>query len=153
MKANILFRNVAYSLVLLLVVVAAAVRGQETMTENSNESDSMYSVFVIINVKPEYREAFVEASRNEAQGTVSGDDGVFQFHMLVDEANPNRFYFFEIYRDEQALEAHKETDVFKVWWGTVEEMFDGDLERVSTMRTIFPSVGGLQQQKSGLTFW
>ena len=91
MKATMLFRNVAYSVVLLLVLVAAAARGQEAMSENSNDSESMYSVFVIINVKPEYREAFVEASRNEAQGTVSGDAGVFQFHMLVDEANPNRF--------------------------------------------------------------
>ena len=153
MNATMLFRNVAYSVVLLLVVVAAAVRGQETMSENSVDSESMYSVFVIINVKPEYREAFVEASRTEAQGTVGGEAGVFQFHMLVDETNPNRFYFFEIYRDEQALEAHKETDVFRAWWDTVEKMFDGELERVSTMRTVFPSVEGLKKQKSGLANW
>ena len=153
MYATMFIRNVAYSMVLLLGVVAAAIGGQETMSENSDDSESMYSVFVIINVRPEYREAFVEACRLEAQGTVSGEAGVFQFHMLVDEANPNRFYFFEIYRDEQSLEAHKETDVFREWWDTVEKMFDGELERVSTMRTVFPSVGGLEKQKSGLANW
>jgi len=123
------------------------------MSESSDDSESMYSIFVTINVKPEYREAFVEASRLEAQGTVSGEAGVFQFHMLVDEANPNRFYYFEIFRDEQALEAHWETDVFHAWWDTVEEMFDGEPERVSTMRTVFPSVGGLEKQKSCLANW
>ena len=150
MNITELFRNVAYSVVLLLVVVAAAVRGQDTMSENGDDGESMYSIFVIINVKPEYREAFVEASRLEAQGTVSGEAGVFQFHMLVDEANPNRFYFFEIFRDEQALEAHWKTDVFQAWRGAVGEMFDGEPERVSTMRTVFPSVEVLERQKSGL---
>jgi autoinducer 2-degrading protein len=47
--------------------------------------------------------------------------------MLVDETNPNRFYFFMIFRDEKANEAHWETDVFKAWWNTVEELFGGGL--------------------------
>ena len=153
MNATILYRYVAYAAVLLLIVVAASVRGQETVSEISDDRESMYSIFVIINVKPEYRDAFVEASRLEAQGTVSGEAGVFQFHMLVDETNPNRFYFFEIFRDEQALETHWETEVFQAWWDAVEEMFDGEPERVSTMRTVFPSVAGLEQQKPGLANW
>ena len=147
------FRNVTYSAVGILLVGACASFGEQTVLESSHTSPSMYSIFVIVNVKPEHREAFIEASELAAQGTVRAEPGVFQFHMLVDETNPNRFYFFEIFRDEQNLEAHWETENFKTWWGTVEEMLDGEPERVSTMRTVFPSSGGLEKQKPGLENW
>ena len=56
-------------------------------------TDSMYSILVAINVKPEYRDSFIKAGIAEAQGSVSGEPEIFQFQMLVDETNPNRFYF------------------------------------------------------------
>ena len=116
-------------------------------------TDSMYSIMVAISVKPEHREAFIEASTAEAKGVIDSEPGVFQFHMLVDESNPNRFFFFEIFRNQEAAKYHWETEVFKVWWDTVEEMFDGDTEQMSTMHTIFPSVTGLEKQKPGLAYW
>jgi autoinducer 2-degrading protein len=115
--------------------------------------DSMYSILVAINIKPDYRDAFIEASIAEAKGSVKGEPGIFQFQMAVDEANPNRFYFFEIFKNEAAAKDHWETEVFKTWWNTVEEMFDGGTERICTMRTIFPSVSGLEKQKPGLMNW
>ena len=115
--------------------------------------DSMFSIMVVINVKPECRDAFVQASITEAKGVISDEPGVFQWQMLADESNPGRFYFFEIFRDEQAAKEHWETKVFETWWNTVEEMFDGEAERMCTMRTIFPSVSGLESQKPGLANW
>ena len=115
--------------------------------------DSMYSILVAINVKPEYRDAFIEASIVEAKGSIKGEPEIFQFQMLIDDANPNRFYFFEIFKNEDANKDHWETEVFKTWWNTVEEMFDGGTERICTMRTIFPSVNGLEKQKPGLMNW
>ena len=41
--------------------------------------------------------------------------------MLVDDLNTNRFYFFEILKDEEAAEAHWETDVFKTWLEIVKK--------------------------------
>ncbi len=115
--------------------------------------DSMYSFLVAINVKPEYRDAFIEASNAEAQGSIKGEPGIFQFQLSVDDANPNRFYFFEIFKNEDAAKYHWETEVFKTWWNTVEEMSDGGTERICTMRTIFPSASGLEKQKPGLMNW
>ena len=115
--------------------------------------DSMFSIFVAINVKPDYRDTFIEASIGEARGSIQGEAGLFQFQILVDESNPNRFYFFEIFRDENAAKQHWETDVFKTWWNTVEGMIDGEIETISKMRTIFPSIRGLEQQKSVLSNW
>ena len=116
-------------------------------------TDSMRAGFFGINVKPEHRAAFVEASITEAKGVIREEPGVFQFQMMVDATNPNRFYFFEVFRDEAAAKAHWETDVFRTWWRTVEPMLDGDVETLGTMRTIFPSVSGFEAQKPGLRNW
>ena len=115
--------------------------------------DSMYSIFVAINVKPEHRDSFIEVSTLEAQGAIRGEPGLFQFQMLVDEANLNRFYWYEVFKDEQAANDHWETEVFNNWWNTVEEMIDGEIETLCTMRSIFPSVSGFEKQKPGLMNW
>lgn len=107
----------------------------------------------MINVKPEHVPAFREATIREAQRTVSDEPSVFQFHILTDADTPNRFYYFEIFRDEAAAEAHWETENFKSWFPTVEGMLDVETQRISTMRTLFPSDKGLEKQKAGLVDW
>jgi quinol monooxygenase YgiN len=113
----------------------------------------MYAIFGVMNVKPEHVRAFREATIREARGTVKDEPGVFQFHILTDADTPNRFYYFEIFRDEAAAEAHWETENFKTWWATVEGMLDGEVQRISTMRPVFPSDHGLEKQKAGLLDW
>ena len=110
----------------------------------------MYAIFGAINVKPEHVGAFQEATIHEARGTVRDEPGVFQFHILADADTPRRFYYFEIFRDEAAAEAHWATENFTTWWATVEGMLDGGTQRISTMQTLFPSDQGLEKQKAGL---
>jgi quinol monooxygenase YgiN len=113
----------------------------------------MYAIFGAMNVKPEHVDAFREATIHEAQGTVRDEPGVFQFHILTDADTPHRFYYFEIFRDEAAADAHWETENFQTWWATVEGMLDGGTQRISTMRPLFPSDQGLEEQKAGLVHW
>ena len=119
----------------------------------TSKGDSMYAIFGSMDVKPEHVEAFRDATVHEARGTVRDEPGVFQFHILTDTDNPNRFYYFEIFRDEAAADAHWETEIFKSWWATVEGMLDGGTQRISNMRTMFPSDHGLEKQKAGLLDW
>ena len=116
-------------------------------------TNSMHAGFFAINVKPEHKEEFIEASIIEAKGVINGEEGVFQFQILVDKSNPCRFYFFEVFRDEKAIKTHWETQVFKEWWNTVEPMFEGEVEALCTMETVFPSVRGLEAQRPGLSNW
>lgn len=113
----------------------------------------MFAIFGVINVKPEHVPAFREATIREARGTVSDEPGVIQFHILTDVDTPNRFYYFEIFRDEAAAEAHWETENFKTWFAIVEGMLDGETQRISTMQPLFPSDQGLEKQKPGLVDW
>jgi quinol monooxygenase YgiN len=113
----------------------------------------MYAIFGAINVKPKHVDAFREATIRVSRGVVRDEPGVFQFHILTDADTPNRFYYFEIFRDEAAAEAHWETENFKTFWATVEGMLDGEVQPISTMRTVFPSDQGLEKQKAGLLDW
>ncbi len=116
-------------------------------------TEAMLSGFFAINVKPDCREKFIEASIEEAKGVILSEDGVFQFQILVDQENPNRFYFYEVFRDQSAINTHWETEVFKTWWRSIEPMLDGAVETVSLMKTIFPSAEGYLSQKGGLSNW
>jgi len=113
----------------------------------------MYAIFGAMNVKPAHVRAFGEAIVRVAQGTVRDEPGVVQYHILADAEAPTRFYYFEVFRDEAAAEAHWETEHFKAWHATVEGMLDGEVQRISTMRPVFPSDHGLEKQKGGLVDW
>ncbi len=109
----------------------------------------MLSILVTINIKPGCIEEFTQASFGDAQGSVRDEPGCFRFDINQDLENQNRFYLYEVYRDAAAFEAHRETPHFKKWLATVEEMFDGEFERIN-MKTVFPSDAGWKQQKPSL---
>ena len=112
----------------------------------------MISIFVTIKIKPGYRDQFIEASYGDAQGSVRDEPGCFRFDILEDASDPNTFYLYEVYEDEEALERHRQMPHYKKWRSTVEPWFDGDIQRVS-MRTLFPSDDGWRKQKPCLLNW
>ena len=116
-------------------------------------SDSMLGGFFAITVKSQFRQEFLDASILEAQNIVSEEQGVFQFHIMVDATNPNRFYFYEVYRDQAAIQEHWDTAVFKCWWNTVKPLIEGSIESIATMRSLFPTTKGFEAQKPGLLQW
>jgi (4S)-4-hydroxy-5-phosphonooxypentane-2,3-dione isomerase len=136
-------------------LVAVPPAGRELANERpmTLKGAGMYAIFSVLNVRPEHVRAFREATIREARGTVRDEPGVFQFHILTDAATPTRFYYFEIYRDEAAAKAHWETENFKTYSAAVAGMLDGEVQRISTMRPVFPSDHGLEQQKAGLLDW
>ena len=116
-------------------------------------SDAMLGTFLAINVRPEHRQAFWEASIFVAQSVISEEKGVFQFQVMVDVTNRNRFYFYEVFQDEAAVQAHRNTPVYKSWWETVQPMLESDIETIANMRSLFPTAQGFKAQKPGLLQW
>ncbi len=115
--------------------------------------DAMFGGFFAINVKPEYRQPFLDASIFQAQNVVSEELEVFQFHIMVDETNPNRFYFYEVFSNEAAVQDHWESETFNNWLNTVRKMLDGEIELVARMRSLFPTPKGFEAQKASLLLW
>jgi hypothetical protein len=50
---------------------------------------------------------FVGALMGDARGSVNGEPGCARFDVLRDSAGSGRVYLHEVYKDEQALEAHR----------------------------------------------
>ena len=112
----------------------------------------MYSIFVTIQVKPEFRERFVEATFGDAQGSVRDEPGCFRFDVLQSSSDANRFHLYEVYENEAAMEPHRSSPHYKKWRETVQDWFDGEPQRV-VMSTVFPSDEGWRRQKPHLLSW
>jgi len=79
----------------------------------------MHVVLVYVHVKPEYRDAFIRASLENAEQTVR-EPGALRFDVIQQADDPNRFVLYEVYRDEAGAKAHKETAHYARWRDTVE---------------------------------
>lgn len=109
--------------------------------------------FIAVTVKPEHRQAFFEASVLMAQNVVSEDAQVFQFQIMADAADPNRFYFYNMFGDDAAEQGHRDGETFRAWLKTVQPMLAGEIETLAEMRSLFPSRKGFAAQKPGLLIW
>ncbi|WBF44205.1 (4S)-4-hydroxy-5-phosphonooxypentane-2,3-dione isomerase [Serratia rubidaea] len=68
----------------------------------------MHVTLVEINVKPDKVEEFIEVFRANHLGAIA-EPGNLRFDVLQDETIATRFYIYEAYRDQQAVDAHKQT--------------------------------------------
>ena len=112
----------------------------------------MISIFVTIQIKEGFKDQFTEASFGDAQGSVRDEPGCFRFDILQSDEDPNRFHLYEVYADQAALEAHRNAPHYKKWRETVQDWFDGDLQRIQ-MTIVFPSDEGWRKQKPHLLDW
>ena len=72
----------------------------------------MLVLVVSLKVKPGRADDFIAAAQADGEGTTENEDGNFQFSVVRDQDDPDRFFLFEVYRDEAALEAHRATPHF-----------------------------------------
>ena len=98
----------------------------------------MRALMVTIKIKAGHRDAFMEAMLSDARGSVHDELGCLRFDVLQDAKDPNTIYLYEVYRDEAAMEAHRQAPHFVKWRETVKDWFDGD-PVVHQCSTVFPS--------------
>jgi autoinducer 2-degrading protein len=83
----------------------------------------MYVLVVTIDIKPGFRERFVEAMLEDARGSLASEPGCVRFDVIQDEKQPNRIYLYEVYRDRAAFDHHMTTPHFIRWRDTVRDWF------------------------------
>lgn len=81
----------------------------------------MLIVHVHVSVKPEYVEAFKEATVENARASVQ-EPGIARFDVIQQMDDPSKFILVEVYRSPEAAAAHKETAHYAKWRDTVAEM-------------------------------
>jgi quinol monooxygenase YgiN len=81
----------------------------------------MLIVHVSVHVKPEFVDAFLEATVENATNSVK-EPGIARFDVMQQTDDPARFVFVEIYRTPEAALRHKETAHYAKWRDTVAPM-------------------------------
>jgi len=74
----------------------------------------MKIMHVSVKVKPEMVEAFKAATVENARNTVQ-EPGNLRFDVLQDSEDPTHFMLIEIYKDDDARNAHFASDHFAAW--------------------------------------
>ena len=74
----------------------------------------MLIVHVQVRVKPEFIDAFKEASVENARHSVQ-EPGIAGFHVMQQADDPARFLLVEVYRNNEAPARHKETAHYAAW--------------------------------------
>lgn len=100
----------------------------------------MFIVHVHVRVQPESVDAFREASLDNARNSVL-EPGVSRFDVIQQLDDPTRFLLLEVYRDEDAPAAHKETAHYRRWREAVEPMMAEPRSSVK-YRNVFPDDAG-----------
>ncbi len=70
---------------------------------------SQFAIFVTIKLKPGNAAAFRPLILENAEAAVRDEEECHQFQVLTDEANPETFYFYEVYTNAGSLDNHRQT--------------------------------------------
>ncbi|MBI1847625.1 MAG: antibiotic biosynthesis monooxygenase [Candidatus Rokubacteria bacterium] len=97
----------------------------------------MIAMWVKVRVKPDGRERFLKAIEVDALGSEKDEPGCARFNVLQDEKDPNVYYFYEVYKDQAALEAHRGMPHYAVWRAAADTL-DGPSEP-TRCQTVFPA--------------
>lgn len=97
----------------------------------------MIAKWIKVRVKPDMRQKFLDAIEVDALGSERDEPGCARFNVLQDNEDPNVYYFYEVYADEAAVEAHRAAPHYAVWKAAADTL-DGPTERIEC-RSVFPA--------------
>ena len=98
----------------------------------------MLIVHVHVHVKPESVEGFRRATIENARASVE-EPGIARFDVVEQQVDATRFVLIEIYRDQEAAAAHKETAHYAKWRDAVAPMMAEPRHSVK-YNAVFPAV-------------
>jgi quinol monooxygenase YgiN len=97
----------------------------------------MLAIWVKVRVKPDLRKQFLDAIEVDALASERDEPGCRRFNVLQDERDDAVYYFFEVYDDQAALDAHRAMPHYAVWQSAAHTL-DGPIE-ATRCTTVFPA--------------
>ncbi|KAJ1623324.1 hypothetical protein T492DRAFT_1055497 [Pavlovales sp. CCMP2436] len=71
---------------------------------------------VTLTIKEEMVEQFIAVAMEDSRASLENENGgCLRFDVLRDSLTPNKFIFYEMYKDEAAAVFHKTTPHYKMW--------------------------------------
>ena len=84
----------------------------------------MRTIVVSFRVKPDCVDAFTAAARADAESSVANEPGCHQFDVCVNPEDPTYFTFYEVYDDQDAIDAHRASPHFKQFADTIKDLIE-----------------------------
>ncbi|MFI6578443.1 putative quinol monooxygenase [Nocardiopsis sp. NPDC050513] len=78
-------------------------------------TDRAVSLVVSVRVRPGRRDAFVAGITRNATAAVRDEAGCLRFEVAQDAGDPDLFWVYEVFADEEALRAHRRAPHFLAW--------------------------------------
>jgi len=97
----------------------------------------MLAMWVKVRIKPDQRARFLQAIEVDALGSERDEPDCYRFNVLQDESDENLYYFYEVYKDQAALEKHRTMPHYATW-RAVADTVDGPTQP-TRCRTVFPA--------------
>jgi autoinducer 2-degrading protein len=88
------------------------------------QSAGLYVNAVDLDIAPDQMDAFLAAIKENGAASVK-EPGCHAFNITVQADKPNHVFLFEVYDNEAALAAHRQTDHFKKYQATTGKMVTG----------------------------
>src|SRR5215510_9599525 len=85
----------------------------------------MLAIWVKVRIKPDQRQRFLKAIEEDALGSERDEPGCLRFNVLQDAQDQNVYYFYEIYKDQAALEAHRAAPHYAIWRAAADALHPG----------------------------
>lgn len=85
----------------------------------------MFVIVAQVQVPDEKIDAFIAASLDDARHSVADEPGCSRFDVVQDQADPTKFWLYEVYDDQAAFDHHLTTPHFHRWNDTVRGWFVG----------------------------
>jgi (4S)-4-hydroxy-5-phosphonooxypentane-2,3-dione isomerase len=95
------------------------------------------AMLVKVRIKPEGRDRFLKAIEVDALGSEGDEPGCLRFNVLHDAQDENVYYFYEVYKDQAALDEHRQAPHYAVWRAAADTL-DGPTE-ATRCDTVFPA--------------
>ena len=70
-------------------------------------------LLVEVSIKPDRLGDFLDLIKYDAEHSENDEPGCLRFDVLQDSEDQHKFYYYEVYKDEAARMAHRETPHFK----------------------------------------
>uniref|UniRef100_A0A7S2KWR8 ABM domain-containing protein n=1 Tax=Leptocylindrus danicus TaxID=163516 RepID=A0A7S2KWR8_9STRA len=117
---NLLIVALSTSSAFAFVVGTSSANSFGTPTRrNSNMSTSAlaskpFAVVVQAEIQPDRLEEFLDIIEKDAVGS-RGEPGCIRFDVVQSQEDSNKFIFYEVYKDVEAVKFHKEQPHFALW--------------------------------------
>jgi len=86
----------------------------------------MANLVLVVNVTvaPQHTGSLKPAMLENAANSVK-EAGCLQFDVIISQDDENKFLFYEVYTDADALASHRQTPHFLKYWNMMQELGDG----------------------------